>query len=132
MRTLDEKETTVVFEKLFKFVGNNLKNIVDSPSLEGPDAEPGRYCFRLQKNRCYYVSESMVKRATNVSREKLISLGTQVGKFTHHENFHLTIHALGLLAANAKHKVILFIRFLIHFNLTWLFDVFLLKLCMKF
>ncbi|KAL8171419.1 hypothetical protein V2J09_023223 [Rumex salicifolius] len=105
MRTLDEQETTAVFEKLFKFVGNNLKNIVDNPSHEGPDADAGRYCFRLQKNRCYYVSEAMVKRATNISRDKLITLGTQVGKFTHHSNFHLTIQALGLIAANAKHKV---------------------------
>ncbi|KNA02948.1 hypothetical protein SOVF_213770, partial [Spinacia oleracea] len=70
MRTLDEQETTIVFEKLFKFVGNNLKNIVDNPSYEGPaqDPLPGRYCFRLQKNRVYYASESLVKRATNVSK----------------------------------------------------------------
>ncbi|XP_021753377.1 60S ribosome subunit biogenesis protein NIP7 homolog [Chenopodium quinoa] len=107
MRTLDEQETTIVFEKLFKFVGNNLKNIVDNPAYEGPasDPLPGRYCFRLQKNRVYYASESLVKRATNVSKEQLVSLGVQVGKFTHHGNFHLTIHALPLLAANAKHKV---------------------------
>lgn len=107
MRTLDEQETTVVFEKLYKFVGNNLKNIVENPSYEGPDPNPngGRYCFRLQKNRVYYVSESVVKRATNVSREKLVSLGVQVGKFTHHGSFHLTVHALSLLAPNAKHKV---------------------------
>ncbi|GMH19100.1 hypothetical protein Nepgr_020941 [Nepenthes gracilis] len=105
MRTLDEQETTAVFEKLFKFVGNNLKNIVENPSHEGTESNPGRYCFRLQKNRVYYASESLVKRATNISREKLVSLGTQIGKFTHHENFHLTIHALSILAVNAKQKV---------------------------
>nr|GME08988.1 60S ribosome subunit biogenesis protein NIP7 homolog [Ipomoea batatas]GME21571.1 60S ribosome subunit biogenesis protein NIP7 homolog [Ipomoea batatas] len=82
MRALDENETTQVFEKLYKFVGNNLKNIVESPSHEGPDTAPGRYCFRLQTNRVYYVSESLVKRATNIKRDNLISLGTQIGKFT--------------------------------------------------
>ncbi|XP_056162294.1 uncharacterized protein LOC130136175 [Syzygium oleosum] len=105
MRTLDEKETTQVFEKLFKFTGNNLKNIVDGPSHEGPDPSPCRYCFRLCKNRVYYVSESLVKRATNVGRHNLASLGTCVGKFTKGGSFHLTVQALGILAANAKHKV---------------------------
>ncbi|GAB2267760.1 ribosome biosynthesis protein nip7 [Dionaea muscipula] len=107
MRTLDEQETTAVFEKIFKFVGNNLKNIIDAPSHEGtdPDNQPGRYCFRLQKNRVYYAGEALVKRATNISRDKLVSLGTQVGKITHGGKFHLTIQCLGILAANAKHKV---------------------------
>ncbi|GFZ14009.1 60S ribosome subunit biogenesis protein [Actinidia chinensis var. chinensis] len=105
MRPLDESETTQVFEKVFKFTGNNLKNIVENPSHEGPEPDPGRYCFRMQKNRVYYVSESLVKRATNVKRDNLVSLGTQIGKFTKGGKFHLTIQCLNLLAANAKHKV---------------------------
>ncbi|XAR57096.1 hypothetical protein NMG60_11025118 [Bertholletia excelsa] len=105
MRPLDENETTQVFEKIFKFTGNNLKNIVENPSHEGPDPNPGRYCFRLQKNRVFYASESLVKRATNIKRENLVSLGTQIGKFTKGGSFHLTIQSLNLLAANAKHKV---------------------------
>ncbi|KDP27784.1 hypothetical protein JCGZ_18864 [Jatropha curcas] len=105
MRPLDETETEAVFKKLHNFTGNNLKNIVENPSHEGPDPNPGRYCFRLQKNKVYYVSESLVKRATNISRKNLASLGTCIGKFTHGGSFHLTIQALNLLAANAKHKV---------------------------
>ncbi|CAI9776246.1 unnamed protein product [Fraxinus pennsylvanica] len=106
MRPLDEKETTLVFDKLYKFMGNNLQKIVmENLSYEGPDPNPGHYCFRLQKNRVYYVSESLVKRATNIKREKLVSMGTQIGKFTKSDKFHLTIQGLNLLAANAKHKV---------------------------
>ena len=105
MRPLDENETTAVFEKLFKFTGNNLKNIVENPSYEGPDPNAGRYCFRLQKNRVYYVSESMVKRATNIGRAQLVSLGTCIGKFTKGGKFHLTVQSVNQLAANAKHKV---------------------------
>ncbi|XAR59713.1 hypothetical protein NMG60_11015655 [Bertholletia excelsa] len=105
MRPLDENETTQVFEKIFKFTGNNLKNIVENPSHEGPDPNPGRHCFRLQKNRVCYASESLVKRATNIKRENLVSLGIQIGKFTKGGNFHLTIQSLNLLAANSKHKV---------------------------
>ncbi|KAF2310970.1 hypothetical protein GH714_018850 [Hevea brasiliensis] len=105
MRPLDETETDAVFRKLHSFTGHNLKNIVENPSHEGPEPNPGRYCFRLHKNKVYYVSESLVKRATNISRKNLASLGTCIGKFTHGGSFHLTIQALNLLAANAKHKV---------------------------
>ncbi|CAI0423905.1 unnamed protein product [Linum tenue] len=105
MRPLDEAETTVVFEKLLKFTGNNPKNIVESPAHEGPDPNPDRYCFRLQKNRVYYVSEALVKRATNISRKNLVAMGTCVVRFTHGGKFHLTVQCLGLLAVNAKHKV---------------------------
>lgn len=105
MRPLDENETTQVFEKLYNFVGNNLKNIVENPSHEGPDSNPGRYCFRLHKERVYYVSESLVKRATNINRKNLVALGTQIGKFTKGGKFRLSIQSLNLLAANAKHKV---------------------------
>ncbi|KAK9923032.1 hypothetical protein M0R45_031475 [Rubus argutus] len=105
MRPLDEAETTAVFEKLFKFTGNNLKNIVENPSHEGPDPNPGRYCFRLNKNKVYYVSDSLVKRATNIARVNLVSLGTCIGRFTHGGSFHLTVQCLSLVASNAKHKV---------------------------
>ncbi|ONH94295.1 hypothetical protein PRUPE_7G009000 [Prunus persica] len=91
MRPLDETETTAVFEKLFKFTGNNLKNIVENPSLH--------------KNKVYYVSESLVKRATNISRTQLVSIGTCIGRFTHGGSFHLTVQCLSSLASNAKHKV---------------------------
>ncbi|KAJ4826524.1 ribosome biosynthesis protein nip7 [Turnera subulata] len=105
MRPLDETEMKTVFNKLFLFTGNNLKNIVENPSHEGPDPNPGRYCFRLHKNRVYYVSESLVKRATNIARKDLVGLGTCIGKFTHGGKFILTIQCLNLLASNAKHKV---------------------------
>ncbi|KAH8495111.1 hypothetical protein H0E87_018336 [Populus deltoides] len=41
MRPLDEKEMGEVFKKLMLFTGNNLKNIIESPSHEGPDPNPG-------------------------------------------------------------------------------------------
>tara|TARA_B110000967_G_scaffold77506_1_gene80091 strand:- start:621 stop:914 length:294 start_codon:yes stop_codon:yes gene_type:complete len=47
----------------------------------------------------------MMKRATSIARESLVSLGVCVGKFTHSDKFKLTIGALELLAAHAKHKV---------------------------
>ena len=58
MRPLTEDETRVVFEKLHKFMGKNIKALVDRP--EDP------HCLRLQKNKVYYVREDMMRRATNV------------------------------------------------------------------
>ena len=105
MRPLDEKEMGEVFKKHMLFTGNNLKNIIENPSHEGPDPNPGRYRFRLHKNKVFYISESLVKRATNIGRKNLVSLGTCIGKFTHGGGFRLTVQSLNLLAANAKHKV---------------------------
>lgn len=58
MRPLDEEETKAVFEKLYQYVGKNIKHLIERPAVEGKD-DDGRYCFRLQKNRVYYVSEVM-------------------------------------------------------------------------
>jgi 60S ribosome subunit biogenesis protein NIP7 len=49
----------MVFEKLYKFIGKDIKSLIDRPD--------GLYCFRLQKNRVFYVSEKIMRKATNVS-----------------------------------------------------------------
>ncbi|KIY96754.1 60S ribosome subunit biogeneis protein NIP7-like protein [Monoraphidium neglectum] len=97
MRPLTEEETKAVFEKLYKFIGKDIKSLIERPD--------GLYCFRLHKNRIFYVSESIMKRATNVGRDNLVFLGTCVGKLTHSGKFRLTIGALDILAQFAKHKV---------------------------
>eukprot|EP00891_Asterochloris_glomerata_P000904 jgi/Astpho2/904/fgenesh1_pm.00016_%23_41_t len=97
MRPLTEEETRVVLEKLFKFVGKGIKNIVE------PKDE--LHCFRLHNDRIFYVREALMRRATNIGRDHLVSLGQQIGKLTHSGKFNLTIGALDLLAAHAKYKV---------------------------
>lgn len=59
VRPLTEDETKVVFEKLHKFIGKNIKALVERG--EAP------HCLRLQKNRVFYVREDVMRRATNVS-----------------------------------------------------------------
>lgn len=113
-----------MLEKLYKYIGKNIKNIVERRD------EP--HCFRLHSNRVYYVRESLMRRATNVGhhhelhftcdpcqdrlckhcycalkvgREQLVSLGQCIGKLTHSGKFRLTIGALDVLAAHAKYKV---------------------------
>ena len=93
MRPLEESEVAQVFEKLFKFIGKNLRNVLESSSSSGGGERKGKgkgndsddedeeeqrgvgFCFRLHKQRVYYVKDEIVKRATNISREQLVTLG---------------------------------------------------------
>jgi len=98
MRPLTDDETRAVFEKLEKYVGAENIEVL----LQRDDE---RFCFRLVKNRVYYVSEKLMRLATNVARDNLMALGTCIGRFTHHGNFHLTISAMEYLDKYALHKV---------------------------
>lgn len=94
---MTEEEIKKVFEKLAKYIGENVKLLVDRPD--------GSYCFRLHKDRVYYVSEELMKKASNVQRKSLLSLGSCVGKFTKSGKFHLLITALDYIAPYAKYKM---------------------------
>ena len=128
------QETKTIFEKLHKYIGKNIRHLVERSDED--------YVLRLHKNRIYYVRESLMRRATNVmaspcmrhlseviswmlcpckqhimllpadnlmvvqvSRDKLAHLGTCIGKLTHTGKFRLTIACLDLLAQHAKYKV---------------------------
>jgi ribosome biogenesis protein Nip4 len=114
MRPLTEDESKAVFEKLANYIvrrqplihwmalyrsgqGKNLVHLIDRPD------EP--YCFRLQKDRVYYVSESSMRLGVSVARTNLISLGTCFGKFSKSGKFKLHITSLDYLAQYAKYKV---------------------------
>jgi len=75
MRPLTEEETKIFFEKLNKYIGDNIKLLIERAD--------GTYCFRLHKDRVYYVSEKIMKLGSNVARENLISLGTCFGSITY-------------------------------------------------
>ena len=49
MRQLREDETKVFFEKLAKFIGENIKYLIERKD------EP--YVFRMIKNKIFYMSE---------------------------------------------------------------------------
>ncbi|KYQ91341.1 60S ribosome subunit biogenesis protein [Tieghemostelium lacteum] len=97
MRPLTEEESKAFFEKLIKFIGRNVTLLIQRTD------EP--YCFRIQKNKVYYVSEEIMKRSQNIPRESLTSLGTCFGRFTKTGKFKLHITALDYLAQYAKYKV---------------------------
>ena len=57
MRPLTEEEIKIFFEKLSKYIGENIKLLLDRAV--------GAYCFRLHKDRVYYVSEKIMKQVCN-------------------------------------------------------------------
>ncbi|XP_025081976.1 LOW QUALITY PROTEIN: 60S ribosome subunit biogenesis protein NIP7 homolog [Pomacea canaliculata] len=97
MRPLTEEETTLFFEKLSKYIGDNIRLLIDR--------QDGAYCFRLHKERIYYVNEELMRKACTVAKENLLSFGTCFGKFTKSRKFRLHVTALDYLAPYAKYKV---------------------------
>lgn len=75
-------------------IGRNVSYLIDRAD------EP--HVFRLQKDRVYYVKEELLKRAENVSRDNLVSLGVCFGKFTKTLKFKLHVTCLDYLAQYAK------------------------------
>nr|CAG4646618.1 EOG090X0EWC [Macrothrix elegans] len=97
MRPLTEEETRIFFEKLSKYIGENIKLLIDRPD--------GAYCFRLHKEKVFYVSEKLLKGAVSFDRDHTISIGTCFGKFTKTKKFRLQITALDYLAPYAQYKI---------------------------
>ena len=97
MRPLTEEETKIFFEKLAKYIGRSIKNLIDRSDAT--------YCFRLHNQHVYYVNEKVMRKATNIKAENLVALGTAFGRFTKSRKFVLAITALDCLAPFAKFKV---------------------------
>eukprot|EP00903_Cladosiphon_okamuranus_P017362 g15995.t1 len=97
MRPLTDDETKVLFEKLVNYIGKNIEHLINRPDEN--------CCFRLHKDRVYYVSERLMRQATSVSRDTLLSLGTCFGRFTKSGKFRLHITALDYISQYAKYKV---------------------------
>eukprot|EP00435_Cladocopium_sp_Y103_P067771 s1551_g30.t1 len=97
MRALTDDETRLVFEKLKKYIGQNLRQMVDRPD--------GIFLFRLHKERVFYMSERLLKHAGHIPKKELLSAGVCIGKFTHSRKFRLQITALDYLARLAQYRV---------------------------
>jgi 60S ribosome subunit biogenesis protein NIP7 len=59
----------------------------------------------VHKGRVYYVSEQLMRMATNFKGHDLLALGTCFAKITHSGKIHLQCTCLDHLAKHALHKV---------------------------
>ena len=96
MRPLTDDETKVFFEKLSKYIGRNIEYLIDRKE------EP--HCFRLIKDRVYYMSEMLARQAASFPKEKIMCVGVCFGKFTKGGAFRLHVTALEYLAQFATFK----------------------------
>jgi len=97
MRVLTDEETKAFFDKLAKFLGSNIKFLVDR--------EDGDFVFRLHKEKIYYMNCEVLKMSTHFGKDALLHAGTCFGKFTKSKKFKLNITCLDVLAKYAKYKV---------------------------
>lgn len=80
MRSLTEEETRVLFSKLANYTGKSLNNLIAPPSAEA--AQDERHVFRLIGSRVYYMPLKLANLAVSIPRDNLLTVGTQIGKFT--------------------------------------------------
>jgi 60S ribosome subunit biogenesis protein NIP7 len=105
MRALTEAETQTLFSKLANYTGRSLTNLIAPPASADGSTDEDRYVFRLHESRVYYVRLSLANLATCIARDKLLSLGTCLGKFTKTGKFRLHITALDVIAPHARYKI---------------------------
>ena len=94
---MTKDETKTFFGKLAKFLGSNIKFLIER--------EDGEYVFRLHKDRVYYINSEVLKMAAHIGKDELVGAGTCFGKFTKTKKFKLHITCLEYLAKYAKFKV---------------------------
>lgn len=106
MRQLTDTELKTLFDKLGGYVGRSISGLLTdtAPGRNSKDSAD-RYVFRVQKERVYYVRETIANLATSVARDNLLSLGTCLGKFTKTGKFRLHITSLDVIAPHARYKV---------------------------
>jgi len=97
MRPLSEEETKTLFQKLAEYMGRSVERLINRSDE--------RHCFRLIKDRVYYISETVMKASASITRTNLLASGTCLGKFTKSGKFRLHITALDYLAQHSKYKV---------------------------
>ncbi|KAF4582822.1 60S ribosome subunit biogenesis protein NIP7 [Ophiocordyceps camponoti-floridani] len=102
MRPLTEPETRTVLNKLANYAGPSLKDLF--APLDKSE-KPDHHVLRLSRSRVYYVRLSLANLATSVARDKLLSCGTCLGRFTKSGKFHLHITSLPILAPIARYKI---------------------------
>jgi 60S ribosome subunit biogenesis protein NIP7 len=100
MRPLSDEETRVFFEKLAKYIGKNVRQMLTAKNNQGEE-----YVFRLHKNKVYYLSSTMLKFAISIAFDRLLSVGICFGAFTKSGKFQLHVTCLDYLAQFAPYKV---------------------------
>ena len=101
MRQLTDEELTLLFEKLKKFIGPAIKDLIEDCEPENGSLN----VFRLIKNRVYLISEVVLKKAAAFGTKPLLHCGTCLGQFSKSGKFRMGITALDTINRFAQTRV---------------------------
>ncbi|OAG31241.1 6S ribosome subunit biogenesis protein NIP7 [Nematocida displodere] len=94
MRELKPEEMEKVEKKMKQFIGSNFSSFLNP-----------LHKIILHKQRVFYVSVDLLKKASVVPQESVACIGTCLGRFTKSNQFRIKITALPVLAMYATHRV---------------------------
>lgn len=94
---MSDEETKLFFTKLSDYLGENIKFLIER--------KDEAYVFRIIKDKIFYMSEKLMKLASNVGRENLVHIGTCFGKLTKGGKIKLHVTCLDYLAKYGVNKV---------------------------
>lgn len=100
MRALTDEELAIFFTKLKKYLGTNIKYLI-----EDQEGENSKKVFRMIKKRVYYCSTKMLKQSSVFAKEHLLHIGTCFGQFSNSNKFRLHITCLDILNKYTSRKV---------------------------
>lgn len=93
MRLLKEEEEAKVLKKLENLLGDQIKDLLENKKLY------------FNNKKVLLVTDEQVKAVSQFSRDKIISVGVIIGKFTKNDNFRITISSLSTLQKYGLYKV---------------------------
>ncbi len=100
MRVLTDEELSIFFTKLKKYLGENIKYLI-----EDQEGENDKMVFRMIKKRVYFLSTKLLKQSSVFSKENLLHIGTCFGQFSSTNKFRLHITCLDILSKYTSRKV---------------------------
>ena len=101
MRQLTDEELALVFEKLKKFIGSGVKDLIEDCEPENGSVN----VFRMIRMRVYLISEELLKRAAAFGTKPLLHCGICLGQFSKSGKFRLGITALDVLNRFSQTRV---------------------------
>lgn len=99
MRLLTDEELTLMFSKIKKYLGQNVKMLLEVQ--EGEDA----MVFRMIKQKVYLVPILLVKQCSVFGKKELLHAGVCFGQFSKSGKFRLHITALDFLGRFSSRKI---------------------------
>lgn len=99
MRILTEEELTLMFSKLKKYLGSNIKMILDLQEGEGA------MVFRVIRQKVYLIPAQVVKQCSVFGKKELLHAGVCFGQFSKSGKFRIQVTCTDFLSRFSSRKI---------------------------